>query len=95
MIIKLLNKLLHKYMWAYEREEGDRGIVIAKTRSDAIKELQRVYGDAEKRIAVSDAGDHCALEPDWMYLLDCHGDFTIDGNVFITEPWQNGELKYE
>lgn len=82
MIIKLLNKLLHKYMWCFERENGDKGFVIALNREDAIDKLEKKYPDTRERISRTDLGD----DSNWMYLFDA--DYTeIDGDIFINVPW--------
>ncbi len=82
MIIKLLNKLLHKYMWCFEREDGDRGFVIALNGEDAINKLEKKYPDARERISRTDSCD----ESNWMYLYDAdHAE--IDGDIFVNVPW--------
>lgn len=84
MLIKLLNKLLHKYMWVYERDNGDRGFVIAKNRNEAIKKLADYYTDAKERIAKTDETKW--VDNDWMYLFDAdHSE--IKGDIFIIMPY--------
>lgn len=80
MIIKLLNKLLHKYMWCFERVDGDKGFVIALNREDAINKLEKRYPDTRERILETDSNGG------EMYLYDA--DYTeIDGDIFVNVPW--------
>lgn len=81
MIIKLLNKLLHKYMWCFERVDGDKGFVIALNREDAINKLEKEYPGARTLILET---DNDVLGE--MYLYDA--DHTeICGDIFINVPW--------
>ena len=84
MIIKILNKLLHKYMWVYERDNGDKGFVIAKNRKEAINKLTEHYPDARARIEKTDKNKY--MDYGWMYLF--HADCSeIHGDVFVILPW--------
>ena len=85
MIIKLLNNLLHKYMWCFERDNGDKGFVIALNREDAINKLEKKYFDARERILKTDLDDNW-LDYDWMYLYDANHT-EIDGDIFVNVPW--------
>lgn len=85
MIIKLLNKLLHKYMWCFERDNGNKGFVIALNREDAINKLEKKYSDARERILKTDL-DANWLDFDWMYLYDANHT-EIDGDIFVNVPW--------
>jgi len=84
MMIKLLNKLLHKFMWVYERDNGDKGFVIAKTRQEAINKLAGLYPDARERIAKTDEGSW--MDYGWMYLFHAEN-AEVKGDVFITVPY--------
>lgn len=86
MMIKLLNKLLHKYMWVFERDNGNKGFLIARDRDDAINKLSKKYSDAKDCIRKTDADDHFSMDSGWMYLYDAnHAE--IDGDIFVTLPW--------
>ena len=84
MLIRLLNKLLRKYMWVYERDNGDCGFVIAKNRNEAIKKLADCYTDAKERIAKTDETEW--VDNDWMYLFDANHS-EIEGDIFIIMPY--------
>lgn len=85
MTIKSLNHKLRKNMWIYEREDGDKGIVLAATYEEAKTKLAEVYTDAIERIEATETADGRNI-PRWMYLFDVTG-IEIKGNVFITTPW--------
>jgi len=76
--MELLKRMLMRYMWIYERENGDRGIVLAKNYKDAIEKLSKVYPDTKERIKEK--------ANNWMYVFDA-GHIDIKGEIFITEPW--------
>lgn len=84
MIIKILNKLLHKYMWVYERVDGDKGFVIAKNRDEAIDKLDKHYPYARETIEETDRDEGGCYYP--MYLYDSSA-ATIDGDIFVTVVW--------
>ena len=85
-MIKLLNKLLHKYMWVFERDNGDKGFVIARNKKDAINKLAARYPDARKRIEETDEDESCWMDSEWMYLYDAdHAE--IYGDIFVILPW--------
>ena len=89
MLIKLLNRLLRKYMWMYERERGDRGIVIAKNYEDALKQLSKEYPDTRRRVKETEDADNNIRYVSgslYMYVVDMEH-VEIKGNVFITEPY--------
>lgn len=83
-MIKLMKYLLKKYMWIYERDNGDRGFVLAKDRDEAIKKLCEYYTDAAKRIAETDKGGW--MDNNWMYLFDANG-IEINKDIYITEAY--------
>lgn len=77
MIIKLLNNLLHKYMWVYERIEGDKGFVLAKSKQDAIRKLSCYYTDTEEALA---------NETMYVYGTD-RTEIHEDLDLYVTVPW--------
>lgn len=87
--MKGLSKKLLKYGWIYEREDGDRGIVLAKTREEAIDKLINIYPDAIRRINIGDSNlDGTGMG--WMYLYPIedvyNGYGQGDNDIFIIEP---------
>lgn len=73
---KLLNKLLRKYCWVYERiDNGDKGFVLAKNYESAIKKLKTIYDNVDE-----------AMENEQMFVFDI-GHIEVKGDVFITIPW--------
>ena len=78
--MKKLRKLLMKYLWIYERCDGDRGIVIAKNYEKAIEKLSKIYPDTRERIN-KDTDDN-----KWMSIFDAYC-IDVKGDVFITEPY--------
>lgn len=82
-----LSRKVLKYGWVYERENGDRGIVFAKTRDEAIDKLTEMYPDAKQRIIETDESsqDIC----DWMYVFPIKDVYNGYGqgfdDVFIVE----------
>lgn len=70
-------KILRRYMWIYERNNWDRGIVFAWNRKSAIKKLSRIYPDTYKRIEDED---------NWMYVFSTKN-IDVKGEVFITIPY--------
>lgn len=77
MILKLLNKLLRRYMWVYEIIDGDKGFVLAKNRDEAIGKLSRYYEDGDIAEMISN---------EEMYVYDADHSY-IDGDVFNIVPW--------
>ncbi len=77
MKLKLLNWLLHRYMWVYEIIEGDKGFVLARNEDDAIKKLSRYYEDEDVAKMISN---------EEMYVYDADHSY-IDGDVFNIVPW--------
>ena len=87
MIIKLLNKLLRKYLWCYEIEDFDKGFVLAKSRDDAIDKLAAHYPEAREWIWKTyhdSPGNYNSYNS--MYLYDANHT-EIDGDIFINVPW--------
>lgn len=87
--MKRLSKKLLKYGWIYEREDGDRGIVLAKTRREAVDKLKNIYPDVVRRINIGDSNlDETGMG--WMYLYPIedvyNGYGQGDNDVFIIEP---------
>lgn len=83
MVLKILNHLLHRYMWVYEREDGDRGFVLARDYEDAVNKLASYYTDAANRIRKTNEDSEA---DNWMYLYDA--DHTeIHGDIFVTQPY--------
>lgn len=81
--IDMINYLLHKYMWVYERENGDRGFVLASSYDEAVEKLSKRYPDAEERIKRTE--EDCCLE-NWMYLYDITR-ITIDNDIYVVDPY--------
>ena len=83
-----LNRKLLKYGWVYEREDGDRGIVLAKSREEAIDKLMYMYPDTRDRVAMTDVEGQVN---DWMYLYGIDEVYNGYGqgvnDIFIVEPW--------
>lgn len=88
--MKYLNKIIRKYMWIYERENGDRGFVLAKNYNEAVEKLQKIYSDARKRIERTEEAQFCDCK-DWMYLYHCMDSTAAcigrmgEGDVFVIE----------
>ena len=82
-MINCLRKLLNRYLWIYERENGDRGFVIAATEKEAIKKLMKVYPDTEERLKFTE--ENPSEISGWMYLYDIKG-IDIKNDVYITDP---------
>ena len=57
-------------MWIYERENGDRGFVLAKSYEDAANKLQKIYFDTEERLKRTEEAEFKDVS-DWMYLYHC------------------------
>lgn len=73
--MKFLNKLLRKYVWVYERIDGDKGFVLASSYESAIRKLKGVYDNVDE-----------AMENEQMFVFDIeHAE--VKGDVFITMPW--------
>lgn len=73
--MKFLNKLLRKYVWVYERIDGDKGFVLAANYESAIMKLKGVYDNVDE-----------AMESEQMFVFDIeHAE--VKGDVFITIPW--------
>ena len=85
-MIKLLNKLLHKYMWVFERDNGDKGFVIARNRKEAITKLTEKYPDTRERVAKTDADTLGWMGYGWMYLYHAEN-ARIDGDIFVVVEW--------
>lgn len=87
--MKGLSKKLLKYAWIYEREDGDRGIVLAKTREEAVDKLINIYPDAIRRINIGDSNLD-GTRMGWMYLYPIgdvyNGYGQGDNDIFIIEP---------
>ena len=87
--MKRLSKKLLKYGWIYEIEDEDRGIVLAKTREEAVDKLINIYPDAIRRINIGDSNLD-ETEMSWMYLYPIedvyNGYGQGDNDIFIIEP---------
>lgn len=77
MKLKLLNRLLCRYMWVYEIIDGDKGFVLAKNEEDAIRKLSSYYEDKDITEMISNED---------MYVYDTDHSY-IDGDVFNIVPW--------
>lgn len=73
-------------IWAYEREDGDWGIVIAETYENALDELRKIYTDIDERLSEDWYKTH-----KWQYGLYVLELDEIrqseNGKVLITMPY--------
>lgn len=87
--MKGLSKKLLKYGWIYEIEDGDRGIVLAKTRGEAIVKLIKIYPDVIQMVNIGDSNLD-ETRTGWMYLYPIedvyNGYGQGDNDIFIIEP---------
>jgi hypothetical protein len=72
--------------WVYEREDGDCGIVVAKTYEDALNELRKVYNDIDERLELKVKG-YPEQNYEWGLSIRPINDYDIKGNVIITTPY--------
>lgn len=88
--MRRLSKKVLKYGWVYEREDGDRGIVFAKTRGEAIDKLMEMYPDTIRRVGIGDRNLD-GTGSNWMYVFPIDDVYNGYGqgvnDIFIVEPW--------
>lgn len=74
------------YIWVYEREGGDCGIVIASTYGNALDELRKMYSDIDERL-----NEEWREKNKWQYGLSVYGldhvDHSENGRVLVTMPY--------
>ncbi len=83
-MITALNELLKEYGWVYERDYGDRGIVLAKSYEEAIEKLSEMYPDTKGRIKKTEENGN--MISGWMYVSSIENYKSI-GDVFVVQPW--------
>ena len=83
-MIIALNELLTEYGWIYERDYGDRGIVLAESYEEAIEKLSEIYPDTKGRIKKTEENSN--MISGWMYVSPIENYKSI-GDVFVVQPW--------
>lgn len=90
--------LLNKYVWVYQREDGDSGIVIGETEKDVINELKKAYGDDDINLRFEAYKNNGKSKDKWN--KDNHNpyewgitigglnyyNYKSEGNVYVTNP---------
>lgn len=77
----IINDMIGDNIWIFEREAGDRGLIISKTYEDALNELRKVYDDIDERL-----DPNCGKYTWGLSIVNLY-EYRFEGNVFITHPY--------